>query len=775
MRRTSHQPANAIGRPALHCQSACLSASHCACRLFWLAAICAAVAGAIGCSAFSDASSTTPSRLTWQPPAITPTAFNSTSAPQSGVVAASWNSPAVSQRPGSLFGPPSAPQNGATDPSSANFRDMTLLEVLQIALQNSQVLRDLGGRVVSQPGRVNTAFAPDLVFSDARSGVEAALSSFDAQLTSSAIWARNNRGLKLVPPGSSNISIEQDTYQQRTSIDKRLRNGAVLSYQHGMDYDRDDLGVPPNRFESAYTPFVGAQLRIPLGYGRGRLFNEVAGPGARPGVYNGLLIASTRADLAATDYQIGLRDFVYNVARNYWLLQFAYRRFEAVVRKEELARQLVQAAEAKEREGLGDPDAIDVAKQALVAAELDVQDVFSGPPERIISGILGPNGALLAGSELGVLPLERRLRFLMGLPAVGNFMIRPLEQPTDVSLIFDWHSTQGTAFARRPEIARQQRVVQQRQLELMASKLTLQPTVDVISQVRVLGFGDELFGNNTQPQSSAIAELLGQELKEFAAGVEIQWPYGNRIGRTAVTNAQVALARESAVLEQQFLQISHETASAIEEVQRALKAIELNRKRVELVRRRLASYNRKFELGITTPVEVGIRLTQEQVDAQTLLELSKMDYQIAIIALGLARGTLMEDLAIGVLDSQAAPRMIGATTPQPYSAAPATPHVLSPQVPRPPVSARQLFGSDSQQPQVPVPGASWPVSHAGGGGSWQGIPTTTVEAASATNSADLGDRSEQSPPVAKFKLLPPVLEEVSDPPLGRFGLPSPSE
>ncbi|HBE69794.1 MAG TPA: hypothetical protein DDW52_16740 [Planctomycetaceae bacterium] len=451
---------------------------------------------------------------------------------------------------------------------------------------------------------------------------------------------------------------------------------------------------------------------------------------------------------------------MYNVARNYWLLQFAYRRFDAVVRKEELARQLVQIAESKEREGLGDPDAIDVARQALLASELDVQDVFSGAPERIISGVLGPNGALLAGTELGVLPLERRLRFLMGLPAVGNFMLRPSEQPTDVPLILDWHSAQEAAFARRPEIARQQRVVQQKQLELMASKLTLQPTVDVISQVRVLGFGDELFGNNTQPQSSAVAELLDQELKEFAAGVEIKWPYANRIGRTAVTNAQVALARESAVLQQQYLQISHETASAIEEVRRALKTIELNRKRVVLVRRRLANHNRKYELGVTIPVEAGIHLTREQVDAQTLLELSKMDYQIAIVALGLARGTLMEDLAVAVLDPQASPYSNNDPGLDHEFIRPQDRVQLNTTATLSRTPSTQRPSSHSHNRDRSTTGPYGAVAYAGAQDqhSWDGIPMTVKPASAAT--AVLPDKKAEQPPIAKFKLLPPVLEDV---------------
>src|SRR4051794_21531055 len=55
------------------------------------------------------------------------------------------------------------------------YRDITLEEAIQITLQNSRVLHDLGGAVVRAPESTRTAVDPAAVETDPRTGIEAAL------------------------------------------------------------------------------------------------------------------------------------------------------------------------------------------------------------------------------------------------------------------------------------------------------------------------------------------------------------------------------------------------------------------------------------------------------------------------------------------------------------------------------------------------------------------------------------------------------------------------
>ena len=86
-------------------------------------------------------------------------------------------------------------------------RKMTLEEALSIALNNSHVLRTLGGRVFTPVGQtagsppesllINPDFSPtayDVAIQDSsNTGPSAALANFDAQLESQFTWQRQDR------------------------------------------------------------------------------------------------------------------------------------------------------------------------------------------------------------------------------------------------------------------------------------------------------------------------------------------------------------------------------------------------------------------------------------------------------------------------------------------------------------------------------------------------------------------------------------------------------
>ncbi len=88
------------------------------------------------------------------------------------------------------FGPrPISTQN----PAEGETWDLELSEAIQYALENSQVIRDLGGRALRAPGTVQTQYSPAILETDPRFGIEAALSAFDAVYFSRLIVEKNDR------------------------------------------------------------------------------------------------------------------------------------------------------------------------------------------------------------------------------------------------------------------------------------------------------------------------------------------------------------------------------------------------------------------------------------------------------------------------------------------------------------------------------------------------------------------------------------------------------
>ncbi len=532
-----------------------------------------------------------------------------------------------------------------------SFRDITLAEAIQLALENSTVIRDLGGRVVSQPGQTNSNLNPVLIGSDPRIGIEAALSAFDAQLLGGFSGRRNNRGLQQFVPLSPNTEIVQNQSDFQLGARRTLTTGTSVGLTNFANYRRDDLGTPPNRFSSAYTVALGGDVRHPLALGSGRDFNLIAGPNAQPGVYNGIFIARVRHDIAEHDFQIAVRDYVANVVRSYWLLCFAYERMDAAEHSLEIAKAFWEAAKAKQAEGTVDSDVEELARDRYLAQQIARDNAAIGSPERTLSGILGTSGALLTGTEPGVESMERRLRYLIGLPAYDGTILRPADRASHAPLTFDPCEALGLAMQRRPELHRQNLVVHQKQMELVASRSFTRSRVDLVSELRVLGFGDHLGGAGREQDQNAVNELLGSQLHEWALGVEVQRPVGVRLGRTAERNALVAVNKEAEILRQQQIQIAHEINAAIAEVERSQKILDLTNHRREIALSHLSATTRKFEEGIPIAIEQVLEAQRAVTDADTALSIAAVDRSIAINNLLVARGTYLDDLGLMLIAS----------------------------------------------------------------------------------------------------------------------------
>ncbi len=105
------------------------------------------------------------------------------------------------------------------------FWDLPLQEALQLALQNSQVMRDLGGLVLRSPQTARSVQVPAITELDPRFGVEAALSEFDANFAARTSWEKNDRAINnLLLGGGTNI-FTQDLGVAQYQLQKRSVTG----------------------------------------------------------------------------------------------------------------------------------------------------------------------------------------------------------------------------------------------------------------------------------------------------------------------------------------------------------------------------------------------------------------------------------------------------------------------------------------------------------------------------------------------------------------------
>ena len=527
-------------------------------------------------------------------------------------------------------------------PGQTEYWNVTLQEAVQIALAESKVIRDLGGAVLRTPDNVETHWDPAVIETDPRFGVDAALSAFDAQLTTSVFGEKNDRALNNEFFGGGTRILVQDTAVVQAQIAKRSAIGSQFALRHYIDYDANN--APSNLFPSAYNTRVEAEMRHPLLQGSGAEFNRIAGPNGVPGLYNGVLIARVNTDVELADFETAVRDLVSNVENSYWDLYFAYRDLDAKIAARDSSletwRRIHALFQAGRRGGEAEKEA--QAREQFYRFQEDVENALSG---RLVGGTSVNNGS--SGGTFratgGVQVAERRLRMLIGLPPSDGRLMRPADEPVTAPIHFDWSEITRESLVRRVELRRQRWVTRRYELEHIASKNYLLPRLDAVGRYRWRGFGDDLLNPESgQPRfDNAYADLTSGDFQEWQLGVELTVPLGYRQAAAAVRNAELQLCRSRAILKEQEHLVLHDAAAAVAEFDRAVVVAQTTGRRLDAAREQSGAVQAAYDAD-KAPLDLMLEAQRRLADAESRHFQSLAEYAIAIKNVHYAKGTLLD-------------------------------------------------------------------------------------------------------------------------------------
>jgi outer membrane protein TolC len=501
---------------------------------------------------------------------------------------------------------------------------LSLDEAVEIALSNSQVIRDVGGLGVNAPAAAPTVFNPAIQEADPRSGIEAALSAFDGQFGVNLFHEQSDRAFNNLFAATNGSLTSRSDF--RMGIDKTAATGTRFTLENVTLYNRIYNFNPAgfNLFSSVYDTVIRAGVRHPLLQGGGVEFNRIAGPNATPGNYGGVLIARINSDISLADFEAAVRDLIRDVERTYWQLYFAYRDFNALKEGRRLALESWELEKRRVEAGIRTLDQEAFAREQYYAAQVGVENALGGTQ---------------GGG--GVYPVERQLRSLLGLPTSDGRLITPSDEPSVIDIQFDWHESLAYALTRRVELRRQQWQIERRELELVAARNFEKMRLDFIGQYQWRGFGDELFGEGFRPAGSAFESLFNGNLQDWRVGIELITPVGNRIGHAAVRHAELQLARDRAVYDEMERQIAHQLRAAYTELDRAYVVSRSNYNRRVATAIRLQAERRRNAEG-QTDLDLVLDAQRQAVAAESNYYRSIVDYNLALMTVHYARGTLLD-------------------------------------------------------------------------------------------------------------------------------------
>lgn len=544
-----------------------------------------------------------------------------------------------------LFTPPRT----INDLDEVKHRPMTLQECVRMALSKSTILRDdssfgsPGNVLLANPGRAASVYdsaIQETSFLFGNRGPEAALSDFDTLLTQNVQVGRtedpqNAPFLNL----TAGDTLTDETAQLSTRLEKPLASSGTFSVQHDWNYSSNN--VPSRLFPSAYTGFLQGEYRQPLLAGFGTEFTRVAGPLSQnlrgvSGVSQGVLISRINSDISLIDFEQSVSTTVRDVENRYWDLYLALKVFDS---ETETFRDLVRFRDRLAGR-LSEPTAVYPALARMYDADARVK-----------------------ASLADVLDSEARLRRLMGMPLSDGELITPADHPSEAQMTVNWESALIEALANRPELRRQKWQIRSLELQLQASKNLARPRLDLVTQYRVNGFGDDLFGADDDDgqtdtgYNSAYESLTQGDNTTWNAGVSFSLPVGLRLARTQVRNYELQLVKSRATLSAQEQDIAYELNATLLNMQRYYAIANSNTKRLEAATAAMESSDSRLETDIK--VSDSVTVLSRNLEAKTNLRdaeqsylRSVVEYNKAIVDLNFRKGMSLRNHSVYLAEGQ---------------------------------------------------------------------------------------------------------------------------
>ena len=524
-------------------------------------------------------------------------------------------------------------------------KDMTLDEVVQIALANSTVLRGFGGRVVESPALAKTIYGPTVQATNPDRGVEAALSAFDAQFSSDFLFEDNHELLNNRILGLGVNDFRQTLYRSETSLSKRTATGTELILRNNITGDRNSSTSNLTRGRG-WNWELESEIRQPLLLGRGLEFNQIAGPRATVGSYRGVMIARLNSDVSVTELQMGLRDYLSNVQNAYWDLYFAYENLRVKTEARDRCLDTLKNLQQLEESSVfgAEKDKVDQAKEQYFRFEEEVQNALAG---RLLVGTRifnGSGGGTFQGVG-GVYACERRLRMIIGTEINDGKLIYTASEPSTAPINYVWNDVVSNALMRRTELRAQQLRVEKRRLELVASRAFTKPHLDAIGAYRYRGLGDQIYG--TRVVSAETGNVFYTPTHEWWAGLSLAYPVGQRLANSAVRNAQLELSREQALLDEVERRVIFGISNARGECARAQEILGLATLRREAAREQYETLTSP-EYRERSKFDYNILLDSERrlAEADDNYLRARVQHALATKNLNFEMGTLLEALNI---------------------------------------------------------------------------------------------------------------------------------
>lgn len=323
--------------------------------------------------------------------------------------------------------------------------------------------------------------------------------------------------------------------------------------------------------------------------------------------------------IAALNSQITLAQTKLSVIRTlaaadraYWDLYAAGKTLEVRQREYELAQEQLTRAERRLEAG-------DVANVEVIRAR-------SGVADRLEAIIVADTARKRA---------ERSLKRLINhpdLPVGGPQIVLPATSPDPDYQPLDGERLADLGVAQRIEMLELELQLAQDASTIDFNKNQQLPSFVLDYQYRINGLGDTLSG--------ALDQTRTGEFADWSLGFNFEVPIGNFAAKARTHASIIRRLQRLSTREARELQIREEVLNALDALDSAWQRILASGQRAVLAGETLRAEQNQFEVGLRTSTDVLDAATRLG-DAQAAEVRALADYQIALVDLAFATGTVM--------------------------------------------------------------------------------------------------------------------------------------
>ena len=196
------------------------------------------------------------------------------------------------------------------------------------------------------------------------------------------------------------------------------------------------------------------------------------------------------------------------------------------------------------------------------------------------------------------------------------------------------------------ELRRQKWEIKSLELQLKAAKSLTRPRVDLVSQGRINGLGDDLVGARDADMNNLGGNLADADNTGWNLGVQVSVPVGLRLARIQVRNYELRLRKARVVLGEQEREVAYELSGALLNMQRWYQLADGGTRRIKTARDHVKATEQLVDGSANASSDLFNLLLQakiDQRDSEQAYVRSIIEYNKALTDMKFRKGTILVD------------------------------------------------------------------------------------------------------------------------------------